>query len=201
MADRQGEYSERNRLSEQMHRFYRGKIQVQPKCAIRDHTDFAVWYTPGVLAVCQAIARDPEQVYEQTNRWNTVALVTNGSRLLGLDHLGPEAALPAMEGKALLLKYLGGVDAVPVCLDAHDPEDLVRTTRHLQPSFGGVSLEGIASPACSYVLDRLREDLVVPAATDYQATAIVTLAALLNALRVVGKSLLEVRIALVGGIL
>jgi malate dehydrogenase (oxaloacetate-decarboxylating) len=198
MAEGQDERSVRSRFSEQMHRFYRGKIQIQPKCAIRDHTDLAVWYTPGVLAACQAIARDPQQVYEQTNRWNTVALVTNGSRLLGLGNLGPEAALPAMEGKALLLKYLGGVDAVPVCLDAHDPEDLVRTTRHLQPSFGGVSLEGIASPACFYVLDRLREDLVVPAATDHQATAIVTLAALLNALRVVGKSLPEVRIALVG---
>ncbi|MDR5683402.1 MAG: NADP-dependent malic enzyme [Armatimonadota bacterium] len=187
------------KVAEQMHRFYRGKIQIQPKCAIRGVEDFAIWYTPGVAEACRAIVRDPLEVYEQTNKWNTVAIVTNGTRVLGLGNIGPEAALPVMEGKALLFKYLGGVDAVPICLDARDPEEMIRTTRHLQPAFGGINLEDIEQPACFHILDRLREEMTIPVFhDDQQGTATVTLAGLLNALRIVGKPLADVRIAMVG---
>ena len=131
-----------------LHPFYRGKVQVLPKCAVRGLDDFAIWYTPGVAAPCRAIAAKPELVYEHTNKGNTVAVVTDGTRVLGLGDIGPEAGLPVMEGKALLFKYLGGVDAVPICLDTKDPDELIRTVQLLQPSFGGINLEDIAQPKC-----------------------------------------------------
>lgn len=182
-----------------LHQFFRGKMQTVPRCAVRGMDDFAIWYSPGVAEPCLAISRDRSLVYEYTGRWNTVAVVTDGSRVLGLGDIGPEAALPVMEGKALLFKYLGGVDAVPICLDTKDPEEIIRTVKHLQPSFGGINLEDIAQPKCYTILDRLQRELEIPVwHDDQQGTAAVTLAGLINALKLVDKKLSEVRIALIG---
>ncbi len=182
-----------------LHPQYRGKIQTAPKCPVRGMDDFSVWYSPGVAAPCKEIVRDPAAVYAHTNKGNTVAIVTDGSRVLGLGDIGPEAGLPVMEGKALLFKYLGGVDAVPLCLDAHDPHDLVRAVQWLQPSFGGINLEDIAQPKCFRVLAALRRSLRIPVwHDDQQGTATVLLAALENALVRVGKPLAGVRIAIIG---
>jgi len=182
-----------------LHPFYRGKVQVAPKCPVRGLDDFAIWYTPGVAAPCRAIQAEPSTVWEHTNRANTVAIVTDGTRVLGLGDIGPEAALPVMEGKALLFKYLGGVDAVPICLATKDPDEIVSAVRLLAPSFGGVNLEDLAQPKCFRILERLRERLDIPVwHDDQQGTATVLLAGLLNALEVVGKALGRVRIAMVG---
>ena len=178
---------------------YRGKIQVLPKVPIRALKDFAVWYTPGVAALSRAVHKDSDLSFEYTWRWNAVAIVTDGSRVLGLGNIGPEAALPVMEGKALLFKYLGGVDAIPLPVATQDPEELVRVVRLMEPAFGGVNLEDIASPKCFYVLERLRAEASIPVwHDDQQGTAGAVLAALLNALKVVGKRLSDVTIALVG---
>ncbi len=182
-----------------LHRFYRGKIQTALKSPIRSFEDFAIWYTPGVAEPCRAIARDPNLAYELTNKWNTIAVVSDGTRVLGLGDIGPRAALPVMEGKALLYKYLGGVDCVPITLDTKDPDEIIRAVRLLQPAFGGVNLEDIAQPKCFRILDTLRAELRIPVwHDDQQGTATVTLAALLNALKVVGKNLDDVGIAFVG---
>lgn len=182
-----------------LHPQYRGKIQTAPKCPVRGMDDFSVWYSPGVAAPCKEIVRDPAAVYAHTNKGNTVAIVTDGSRVLGLGDIGPEAGLPVMEGKALLFKYLGGVDAVPLCLDAHDPHDLVRAVQWLQPSFGGINLEDIAAPACFEIEERLRQRLRIPVFHDDQhGTAIVVGAALLNGLKVVGKRIQEVKLVASG---
>jgi malate dehydrogenase (oxaloacetate-decarboxylating) len=166
---------------------------------VRSFNDFAIWYTPGVAAPCRAIAEDPEKVYEYTNKWNTVAVVSDGTRVLGLGDIGPKAGLPVMEGKALLYKYLGGVDAVPIMLDTKDPDQIISTVLMLQPGFGGVNLEDISQPKCFYILDTLREKAEIPVwHDDQQGTATVTLAALINALKVVGKEMSEVSIAFIG---
>ncbi|MBI2914819.1 MAG: NADP-dependent malic enzyme [Firmicutes bacterium] len=181
------------------HRMCHGKIETMPKCFVRNLGDLALWYTPGVAEPCKAIQRQPDLVYELTNKWNTVAVVTDGSRVLGLGDIGPEAALPVMEGKAMLYKYLGGVDAVPVCLGTKDPDELISTVKWLGPSFGGINLEDIEQPKCFYVLDRLRSEMRIPVwHDDQQGTAAVTLAGLLSALRLVGKELLSAKIALIG---
>lgn len=186
-------------LALRLHRQYRGKIQILPKCAITDDAGFPVWYSPGVAAPCMAIHADRRAAYVHTNKGNSVAIVSDGTRVLGLGDIGPDAALPVMEGKALLFKYLGGVDAVPLCLDTRDPDELVRIVRALAPSFGAINLEDIAQPKCFRVLDALRTSAGIPVwHDDQQGTATVLLAALLGALRVVGKSLPGVRIALVG---
>lgn len=182
-----------------LHPFYRGKVEIVPKCRINSTEDFAIWYTPGVAAPCTAIYKNPELVYSYTNKWNSVAVVTDGSRVLGLGDIGPEAALPTMEGKALLFKYLGGVDAWPICLDTGDPEEIIRTVKILQPSFGGVNLEDIAQPKCFTILDRLRKECRIPVwHDDQQGTAAVTLAGLINALEIVNKKIEDVKIVLVG---
>jgi malate dehydrogenase (oxaloacetate-decarboxylating) len=182
-----------------LHSFYRGKIQIVPKCAVRGIDDLGIWYTPGVAAPCRAIQARPELVWEHTNRANTVAVVSDGSRILGLGDIGPEAGLPVMEGKALLFKLLGGVDAVPLCLGTRDADELVRTVEVLAPSFGGVNLEDIAQPRCFRVLERLRERLRIPVwHDDQQGSATAVLAALWGALAVVGKDLTRVRIAMIG---
>jgi malate dehydrogenase (oxaloacetate-decarboxylating) len=182
-----------------LHRFYQGKMQTMPKCVIRNFDDFGIWYTPGVAEPCKAIEADKELVYDYTNKWNTVAVVSDGSRVLGLGNIGPEAGLPVMEGKALLYKYLGGVDAVPICLATNDPEEIIQAVKWLQPSFGGINLEDIASPQCFYILDRLRSEMDIPVwHDDQQGTAAVTLAGLLNALEIVGKKKEDVSIAIIG---
>jgi len=182
-----------------LHPFYQGKVEVTLKAPVRNYGDFALWYTPGVAAPCRAIQGNKEEVYNHTNKANFVAIVTDGTRVLGLGDIGPEAALPVMEGKALLFKYLGGVDAFPICLDTKDPEEIIRTVKLLQPAFGGVNLEDIASPKCFYILERLRRECHIPVwHDDQQGTACVTLAALFNALKIVGKELSKVKIALIG---
>ena len=129
-----------------LHPLYKGKIETVPKCAVRSLDDFSIWYTPGVAEPCKAIRRHRELVYEMTNKGNTVAIVTDGTRVLGLGDIGPEAGLPVMEGKALLFKYLGGVDAVPICLGTKDPDQIIQAVKWLQPSFGGINLEDITNP-------------------------------------------------------
>jgi malate dehydrogenase (oxaloacetate-decarboxylating) len=186
-------------LSPAMHRFYEGKMQVIPKCAIRSTDDFAIWYTPGVAAACREIQADPEKSFELTNRWNYIAIVTDGTRVLGLGDIGPEAALPVMEGKALLFKYLGGVDAFPICLRTKDPDEIVRICKTLEPTFGGINLEDIEKPKCFHVLEKAREQMQVPVwHDDQQGTATVILAGLINAFKIVGKKPKESLITLVG---
>ena len=182
-----------------LHPFYRGKMETTVKCRIRDFNDFAIWYTPGVAEPCRDIEANPERVYDHTSKWNTIAIVSDGTRVLGLGDIGPKAAMPVMEGKALLYKYLGGVDAVPICLDTKDPDKFINTVLMLQPSFGGINLEDIAQPKCFRILDTLREEAEIPIwHDDQQGTATVTLAGLMNALKVVGKKPDEVRVAFVG---
>jgi malate dehydrogenase (oxaloacetate-decarboxylating) len=182
-----------------LHRAYRGKIQMMAKCPMQSFDDHAVWYTPGAAAPSRAISADAELAYAFTNKGNTVAVVSDGSRVLGLGDIGPAAAMPVMEGKALLFKHFGAVDAVPICIEAKDAAAIVAVVRALAPSFGGINLEDIATPKCFRVLDALRADLAIPVwHDDQQGTATIVLAGLLNALEVVGKSLTNVRIALVG---
>ncbi len=182
-----------------LHPFYRGKMQTVAKCAVRDFNDFAIWYTPGVAAPCRAIKEDKEKVYEYTNKWNTVAVVSDGTRVLGLGDIGPEAGMPVMEGKALLFKYLGGVDAVAICLDTKDPDEIIQAIKWLQPSFGGINLEDIANPKCFYILDTLRKEMAIPVwHDDQQGTAAVTLAGLINALKIVDKKMAEVSVTMIG---
>ena len=182
-----------------LHPHYRGKVQMMPKCPVRGLEDFAIWYTPGVAASSRAIADDPEAVWSHTNRANTVAIVSDGSRVLGLGDIGPEAGLPVMEGKALLFKYLGGVDAVPICVDTASADELVAVVEALQPSFGGINLEDISQPTCFEVLDRLRSTSSIPVwHDDQQGTATVVVAGLRNALEIVQKPIDDITIALVG---
>ncbi|MFC1910439.1 NADP-dependent malic enzyme [Chloroflexota bacterium] len=182
-----------------LHPFYRGKMQTVPRCVVRDVSDFAIWYSPGVAEPCKVISKDKEKVYDYTSKWNTVAVVSDGTRVLGLGDIGPEAAMPVMEGKALLFKYLGGVDAVAICLDTKDPDEIIKTVKLIQPSFGGVNLEDISNPKCFYILDTLRKEMEIPVwHDDQQGTAAVTLAGLVNALKVVGKKKEEVKISVVG---
>lgn len=182
-----------------LHPFYRGKIETVPKGCIRSLDDFAIWYTPGVAAPCRAIQKDPELVYEHTNKWNTVAVISDGTRVLGLGDIGPKAGLPVMEGKALLFKWLGGVDAVPIMLDTKDPDEIIHTVMLLQPAFGGVNLEDISQPKCFRILDTLREQAEIPIwHDDQQGTACVTVAGLLNALKIVGKPSDQVQVVFIG---
>ncbi len=181
------------------HPFYEGKVQVMPKCTIRSAADFAIWYTPGVAASCQKIKEIPDEVWSQTSRANYVAVVTDGTRVLGLGDIGPQAAMPVMEGKALLFKYLGGVDAFPICLNTKNPDEIIRACQLIEPTFGGINLEDIEKPKCFYVLDKTREKLKIPVwHDDQQGTATVILAGLLNALKIVGKKPSEVLVTLIG---
>ena len=188
-----------SKLALAYHPFYEGKVQVLPKCAIRSPADFAIWYTPGVAASCRQIKENYEEVWRQTNRSNFVAVVTDGTRVLGLGDIGPEAGLPVMEGKALLFKYLGGVDAFPICLNTKDPDDIIKACELIEPTFGGINLEDISKPKCFYVLEKAREKLKIPVwHDDQQGTATVILAGLINALKIVGKKKQNALVTLVG---
>jgi malate dehydrogenase (oxaloacetate-decarboxylating) len=176
-----------------------GKIEVQPRIPLKTRDDLSMVYTPGVARVSRAIADDPDAVWNLTIKKNTVAVVSDGTAVLGLGDVGPEAALPVMEGKAVLFKELAGVNAFPICLDTKDVDEIVRTVETIAPAFGGINLEDISAPRCFEVERRLRESLDIPVFHDDQhGTAIVVLAALLNALRVVGKRLEDVRIVTTG---
>jgi malate dehydrogenase (oxaloacetate-decarboxylating) len=187
------------KVATEYHRHFTGKVQVVPKCAITSYDDFAIYYTPGVAEPCREIVKDIEQVYELTNRANMVAVVSDGTRVLGLGDIGPEAALPVMEGKAILFKYLGGVDAFPICLATKKEDELVTAVKWLEPSFGGINLEDIEKPKCFRVLERLRKEMGIPVwHDDQQGTATVTLAGVMGALKVVRKKIDEIRVSMIG---
>ena len=176
-----------------------GKLEIVPRTPIKTREDLSMAYTPGVARVSKAIADDPEKAWNLTIKRHTVAVVSDGTAVLGLGDIGPEAALPVMEGKAVLFKEFGGVDAFPVCLDTTDTDEIVRTVQAIAPAFGGINLEDISAPRCFEIERRLRETLDIPVFHDDQhGTAIVVLASLLNALRVVGKRIEEVRIVTTG---
>ena len=176
-----------------------GKIRVESKIAVRNQDDLAMAYTPGVGRVCKAIAADPQRVYDFTIKRNTVAVVTDGSAVLGLGNLGPEGALPVMEGKALLFKEFAGLDAFPICLATQDVEEIIETVQRIAPVFGGVNLEDISAPRCFEIEARLQQSLDIPVFHDDQhGTAIVVLAALTNALKLVNKAMASIRIVING---
>lgn len=182
-----------------LHRKYGGKIEILPKCPVRSLSDFSYWYTPGVAEPSKEIAKEPERVYEYTNKWNTVAIITDGSRVLGLGNIGALASLPVMEGKSMIFKLLGGVDAFPLPINEQDADKFIEIVKKLTPGFGGINLEDIAAPKCFYILDRLQNELEIPVWHDDQlGTATATLAALINALKLVGKSINEIEIAVIG---
>ncbi|MCK4413259.1 MAG: NADP-dependent malic enzyme [Candidatus Eisenbacteria sp.] len=182
-----------------LHPFYQGKVEVVPRCIVRDFSDFAIWYTPGVAKPCLDIRDNPEKVFEHTNKSNFVAVISDGTRVLGLGDIGPEAGMPVMEGKALLFKYLGGVDAFPICLDEKDPEKIIEICLALQPTFGGFNLEDFSQPKCFHILDTLREKAHIPVwHDDQQGTAAIIFAGLYNSVKFVNKVLDKVKIVLVG---
>lgn len=188
-----------NAIALQKHAEWKGKIEMTPRVPVKDKEDLAIAYTPGVAAPCLAIQEDKQRSYELTRRGNTVVVVTDGSAVLGLGDIGPEAGMPVMEGKCVLFKAFADVDAFPLCIQSHDVDTIVETIYQISGSFGGVNLEDIASPRCFEVEAKLKERCDIPIFHDDQhGTAIVSLAALLNALRVVDKALENVRIVVNG---
>ncbi|AET31514.1 NAD(P)-dependent malic enzyme [Pyrobaculum ferrireducens] len=186
-------------LSVEVHKKYGGKISIIPKVPISSMEEFAIYYTPGIAEVSRQIHKNPELAFELTSRWNIIGVITDGTRVLGLGNIGPEAAYPVMEGKALIFKYLGGVDAIPIPIRVKTPEEFISVAKALEPALGGVNLEDIESPKCFYLLDKLRKELQIPVwHDDQQGTATATLAGLINALKLVGKKISDVTIALVG---
>ncbi len=182
-----------------MHAHYRGKLEVMPKAAIRSLQDFSIWYTPGVAQACLDIKADMEKAYELTSKWNYVAVVSDGTRVLGLGDIGGQAGMPVMEGKAMIFKYLGGVDAFPICLATKDTEEIIETVKRIEPSFGGINLEDFSKPKCFEILDRLRAEMPIPVwHDDQQGTAAVILAGTINALKFVGKKMGEAKFCIVG---
>src|SRR5882762_3635232 len=176
-----------------------GKIEIQSKVPIRTRDDLSVAYTPGVARVCLAIKEDRQRAFSLTIKHNMVAVVTDGTAVLGLGDIGPEAALPVMEGKAMLFKEFAGVDAFPICLGTKDVDKIVETVKLVAPAFGGINLEDIAAPRCFEIEERLRKELDIPVFHDDQhGTAVVVLAALVNALKIVRKNLSEVRVVVTG---
>lgn len=188
-----------SKLAIEYSRYYHGKIQTAPKVPVTSLDDFSVWYTPGVAAVSLAVSKKPDLSFEYTNRWNMLCILTDGSRVLGLGDIGPEGSLPVMEGKALIYKYLGGVDAIPVPISAHEPEKMIEFGVTIEPGFGAIHLEDIASPKCFQILDELKARLNIPVwHDDQQGTAGVILAGLYNSLDLTGRSLHDTKIVLMG---
>lgn len=183
----------------QMHEQWHGKIETTAKAHVNSREDLAVAYTPGVAEPCKAIAQDPEDAYKYTIKSNTIAVVSDGSAVLGLGNIGALAAMPVMEGKAVLFKEFGGVNAVPICLDTQDTEEIIRTVVNIAPAFGGINLEDIAAPRCFEIEERLKELLDIPVFHDDQhGTAIVVLAGIINALKVTGKEKEHCRVVVNG---
>ena len=182
-----------------MHREWKGKLSVVPKMSIKDKSDLSIAYTPGVAQPCLEIQKDKDLSYELTGRWNTVAVVTDGTAVLGLGDIGPEAGMPVMEGKCVLFKEFGGVDAIPLCIRSKEVDKIVETVSLLAGSFGGVNLEDISSPRCFEIERRLKECCDIPIFHDDQhGTAVVTLAALINALKIVGKDIKDIKVVISG---
>ncbi len=180
-------------------KFYAGKIQISPKVPVRDLKDFSIWYTPGVAAVSKLIADNKDLSFEYTGRWNTIAIVTDGSRVLGLGNIGPEGAMPVMEGKSLIFKYLGGVDAVPLTIKTQSQDEIIDLVQKLEPAFGGINLEDTESPKCFAILEELRRTLNIPVwHDDQQGTAGATLAGLITSLKLTNRKMSKTRITLLG---
>jgi malate dehydrogenase (oxaloacetate-decarboxylating) len=176
-----------------------GKIEQHNKSPLKTRDDLSMAYTPGVARVCTAIAEDRDKAFQYTIKRNTVAVVSDGTAVLGLGDIGPEAAMPVMEGKAMLFKEFAGVDAFPICLDTKDPDEIVETVKRIAPTFGGINLEDISAPRCFEIEDRLKAELDIPVFHDDQhGTAIVTLAALINACKLTGKALPDLRVLIIG---
>lgn len=183
-----------------MHRENKGKLKIEGKVQVKTRHDLAVAYTPGVAEPCLEIEKDYNKIYEYTMKGNTVAIVTNGTAVLGLGNIGAAAGLPVMEGKALLFKEFGGIDAFPICIDSIDSDEIVRTVKLISPGFGGINLEDIKAPECFYIEQKLKEELDIPVFHDDQhGTAIVVLAGLINALKLVNKKIQDVKIVINGG--
>lgn len=179
--------------------YYHGKIETVPRVPVRSLEDFSLWYTPGIAEVSRAIAADPDRSFDLTGRGNTIAIVTDGSRVLGLGNIGARAALPVMEGKALLFKYLGGVDAIPLPIAVESDEAFIETVERIAPAFGGINLEDIASPKCFRILEELQKRLPIPVWHDDQlGTAAATLAGFLNAVELTGRNVRSMRTVLLG---
>ncbi|MCY6485169.1 NADP-dependent malic enzyme [Clostridium aestuarii] len=186
-------------LSLKMHEKNKGKIEVVSKISVKNRDDLSIAYTPGVAEPCKKIHEKLDNVYKYTSKGNLVAVVSDGTAVLGLGDIGPEAAMPVMEGKAILFKEFGGIDAFPICLDTKDVDEIVKTVKYLAPTFGGINLEDISAPRCFEIERRLKEELDIPVFHDDQhGTAIVVLAGLLNALKVVNKNLEEAKIVING---
>ena len=183
----------------ELHKKNKGKIEVTSKTQIKDMHDLAIVYTPGVAEPCRKINKDVSRVYEYTTKGNMVAVVTDGTAVLGLGDIGPEAALPVMEGKAVLFKHFAGIDAFPICLNSKDPDEIVRTVELIAPSFGGINLEDISAPRCFEIEDRLKKSLDIPVMHDDQhGTAVVVFSGVINALKVVGKKIEEIKVVMSG---
>lgn len=188
-----------NKLSLEKHEQYQGKIAISSKVPLDTQDDLATYYSPGVAEPCREIAKNKEEVYKYTSKGNLVAVVSDGSAVLGLGNIGPEAALPVMEGKAVLFKKFGGVDAFPICLNTQDVDEIVETVIRLAPTFGGINLEDISAPRCFEIEDRLKEALDIPVFHDDQhGTAIVLLAGLINALKLAEKNIADIKIVISG---
>lgn len=188
-----------NALSLKMHEQFQGKIKVCSKVRVSNRNELSIAYTPGVAEPCREIAKDPKAVYKYTSKGNLVAVVTDGTAVLGLGDIGPEAALPVMEGKAVLFKTFANIDAFPICLNSKEPDDIVDTVERLAPTFGGINLEDISSPRCFEIEERLKTELNIPVFHDDQhGTAIVVLAAVINSLKLVGKKKRDCRIVING---
>jgi malate dehydrogenase (oxaloacetate-decarboxylating) len=182
-----------------VHLRHKGKLEVISKVKIEDKDDLSIAYTPGVAEPCQKIAKDKENAFRYTIKGHTVAVVTDGSSVLGLGDIGPEAAMPVMEGKSILFKEFGGVDAFPICLDTKDPEEIIKTVKYIAPTFGGINLEDISSPRCFEIEERLIEELNIPVFHDDQhGTSIVVTAGIINALKIVKKEWKDLKIVVAG---
>lgn len=182
-----------------LHEKFQGKLTVDVKMPLNSMKDLSLAYSPGVAEPCRRIHDQPEKVYDYTIKGNLIAVISDGTSVLGLGDIGPEASMPVMEGKAALFKAFAGIDAVPICLDTKDPEEIIKTVRLLQPSFGGINLEDIAAPNCFYIEERLKQEMNIPVFHDDQhGTAIVTAAGLINALKLAGKKMDEIKIVING---
>lgn len=186
-------------LSLKAHREWRGKIEMKPRVSVQSKDDLSIAYTPGVSQACLAIKEDINESFNLTRRWNTVPVITDGTAVLGLGDIGPEAGLPVMEGKSVLFKTFGDIDSYPLCIRSKDSEEIIKTIKLLAGSWGGINLEDISSPRCFEIERRLKEELDIPVFHDDQhGTAIVTLAALINALKIVGKDIKDIKIVING---